>query len=553
MLFNKKSLFFLILALALFLRLFQFGESPSSPYWEEVALGYDAYSISQTARDHHGNFMPSVAFESFGDWKPSLYFYATVPFIKILGLNIFTVRLPTLLASLFIVLGIAVLAKTLFKHFYLKNDEKAADFIFYSSLFLASISPWLLTFSRSAWESTLATALILWGLNFWLFFVIENKSKWAILAVFLLSLSTYAYHSARITAPLLGLGLVLLYLQSYLHKKVKINWRAMFASGLLAILLFSPIAFSLFQKTGQQRISETSIFTDLSIIEKSNELRAAHDNSVWSRIIYHRYLFFAGEVAANFFDHFDFNYLFVSGDDNPRHSIQSFGEFYYLDLLFFVFAGIFFLHKRNKITFFLFFYLFVAILPAAFAKATPHALRTLAALPIFIVFLSFGLWQFLEIFKKARTKSLVLAALIAVYLVFAGLFFYQLIFIYPSKYKAEWQFGYQEMLAKLAAIEDNYDQIYITREQGRPAMYYFFYNRIDPRLIQAFNDEAKKDQGEFLNFDKIEFIDQAKQISPVKKTLVVSSIDFYKNSFASSNAKIISSTQDQIWVLYEVK
>lgn len=549
MLFNKKILFFLIFALALFLRLYHFGESPSSPYWEEVALGYDAHSISETAKDHHGNFMPLVAFESFGDWKPGLYFYSAVPFIKIFGLDVITVRLPTLLASLFIIFGIAVLARTLFKYFYLKNDGKAANFIFYLSLFLASISPWLLTFSRSAWESTLATALILWGLNFWLFFLIESKSKWAILAVFLLSLSTYAYHSARITAPLLGFGLVLLYLQ----RKEKVNWKALFASGLLAILLFSPIAFSLFQKTGQQRISETSIFTDLSVIERSNELRAAHGNSLGSRIIYHRYLFFAGEVITNFFDHFNLNYLFISGDNNPRHSIQSFGEFYYLDLLFFIFAGLFFIYKRRRITFFLFFYLFVAILPAAFAKATPHALRTLAALPVFIVFLSFGVWQFLEMFKKAKLRSFILVSLITTYIIFVGLFFYQLIYIYPNKYREQWQFGYREMYEKLAVIEDNYDQIYVTREQGRPAMYYFFYNKINPRLTQDFNDQAKKDQGEFLNFGKIDFIDQAKQISAVKKTLVVSSMDFYKNSFASRNAKIISSTQDQIWVLYEVK
>jgi len=32
-----------ILGLALFLRLYNFGGNPSSLYWEEVALGYDAY------------------------------------------------------------------------------------------------------------------------------------------------------------------------------------------------------------------------------------------------------------------------------------------------------------------------------------------------------------------------------------------------------------------------------------------------------------------------------------------------------------------------------
>ncbi len=522
---NKRKLSsflipFLIFTLIIFLRFFALSKSPPSPYWEEVALGYDAYSISQTARDHHGNFLPLVAFESFGDYKPSLYFYVAAVSVKIFGLNVFAVRLPTILASIAIIFGIAFLSRLLFRHFYLKGNGQAEEKIFYISLFLATISPWLLTFSRSAWESTLATALILWGVNFWLLFNSNDKLKWAILTVLFLGLSTYTYHSARITAPLLGLFLVIFYL------KKKMNFKALLAAGVVAILVFAPIAKSLFEKSGGQRIAETSILSDVSVIEKSNKLKTTYNNSPISKIIYHRYVLFGEQIVVNFFSHFNFKYLFVSGDINPRHSIQTFGEFYYFDLLFFVFAIIFLLRRKSRATHLLLFYLFVAILPAAFTKATPHALRTLAALPVFIVLLSFGVWQFLEIIHNQKYKNFAMILIIIVYLLFIVAFFYQLIFVYPNNYKNEWQFGYQELMNKISSVKNNYEKVYVSRKQGRPAMYYFFYNQIDPKLVQAANTAAKKDQGEFLSFENIEFIDSKDQIDPNKKSLF---FDFNNN------------------------
>lgn len=538
---TKNKILLSLLFLILFLRFAFLNLSPPSPYWEEVALGYDAYSISQTARDHHGNFLPLTAFESFGDYKPSLYFYAAVPFIKIFGLNVFAVRLPTILASIAIIFGTAILAKSLFKQFYVKNDPKAAKFIYYLTLFLATISPWLLMFSRSAWESTLATALIIWGINFCLFFIFSNKSKWLVLASLLLVFSTYTYHSARVTAPLIGLFLSVYYLITRLFNKQKVNWRALILSIIIVLLTFTPVLRSLFDKTGQQRIAEASIFNDISIIEQSNEAIENHGKTKLNKIIYHRYLFFAKEAGLNFLDHFGFKYLFVSGDNNPRHSLQTFGEFYYLDLILFTFALIFFLKKKSAATGLLFFCIFAAILPASFTKGTPHALRTLAALPIFIVFLSFGFWQFLELFKQDKVKKLVLKISIFAYFCFFTSFFYELIYTYPNKYQKEWQFGYQEMIEKLVKIESNYEKIYITREQGRPAMYYFFYAQVDPRLVQAANQSAKKDQGEFLEFQKIEFIDKIEQIDSNKKALLISSPDFYKDS-----------SDKAIWSFYEI-
>ena len=64
--------------------------------WDEAALGYNAYSISQTLRDEYGQFMPLI-FKSFGDYKPGLYVYLAVPFVTIFGLNEISVRLPSII------------------------------------------------------------------------------------------------------------------------------------------------------------------------------------------------------------------------------------------------------------------------------------------------------------------------------------------------------------------------------------------------------------------------------------------------------------------------
>ena len=67
---------------------------PIAPDWDEVALGYDAYSIMHTGRDEFGTFLP-VALRSFEDYKPALYAYLSIPTVAVFGLTVFAVRLPS--------------------------------------------------------------------------------------------------------------------------------------------------------------------------------------------------------------------------------------------------------------------------------------------------------------------------------------------------------------------------------------------------------------------------------------------------------------------------
>ncbi|MBT3511503.1 MAG: hypothetical protein HN846_00820, partial [Candidatus Pacebacteria bacterium] len=228
-------IFTLIVALGVGLRLYGITEFPPSPYWEEVALGYDAYSILETGKDHHGNSFPVVAFESFGDWKPSLYFYILVPFIKFFGLTTLAIRLPAVLSGISIVIGIGVLIRYLVK-------EKDRDKMQLMAMAITAISPWAIQFSRAGWEVNLATALILWGVVLFTKELESNKNKPIFLfsSIILLSLSMYSYHSARVVAPLLGAGLALIWIQK---KQKRIT--QLIIPTLVALILVSPIIISL--------------------------------------------------------------------------------------------------------------------------------------------------------------------------------------------------------------------------------------------------------------------------------------------------------------------
>src|SRR3989344_2042807 len=81
-----------IVLLAAILRLYRLDSFPALNA-DEAAIGYNAYSLLETGKDEHGDSWP-IHFQSFNDYKPGLYFYIVLPFVKILGLSEWAVRLP---------------------------------------------------------------------------------------------------------------------------------------------------------------------------------------------------------------------------------------------------------------------------------------------------------------------------------------------------------------------------------------------------------------------------------------------------------------------------
>lgn len=152
---KKYRLLIIILILAAVLRFYRLGSYPALNA-DEAAIGYNAYSLIQTGMDEHGHSWP-VHFQSFNDYKPGLYFYLVLPFVKFIGLNEWAVRIPNAIFGVATVLLIYFLVKELFE------SEKTAII---AALFLA-VSPWHLHFSRGVGRLTLPHSLsfLVFGLS----------------------------------------------------------------------------------------------------------------------------------------------------------------------------------------------------------------------------------------------------------------------------------------------------------------------------------------------------------------------------------------------------
>jgi hypothetical protein len=69
--------------------------------------------------------------------------------------------------------------------------------------------------------------------------------------------------------------------------------------------------------------------------------------------------------------------------------------------------------------------------------------------------------------------------------------------------------------------------------------------------VQAANQQAPKDQGEFLQFQNVFFIDNASQIDLDATSVIASSRKFYEDNFATRDFKVLARTKQDIWLIYE--
>lgn len=546
----------LIVLCAFIIRTYQLDQVPPSPYWEEVALGYDAYSILQTGKDHHGNAFPIVAFESFGDYKPTLYFYTIIPFIKLFGLSTLAVRLPSAIAGTLSVLAIGLLTQHLFslqKTTPAKKQAVRSNLAMIVAMLVTTISPWAVQFSRAGWEVNLATCFITWGIWLGLKSWKGNSTRRVLLlmgSAVLFILSMYTYHATRIIAPMLGIAISLPWL-GHLKSHFAATLPKLLGVLGISLVLLTPLLLSLGQKQTSQRFAETSIFSDISVIEKSNELIAEDGNTQLARLVHHRYILFGQEILGNFISHFHPSFLFLAGDANLRHSIQYMGQLYHIEFIFLV-IGVyviwFYKLYRMKEYLFLGFWLVVAILPASITFGSPHALRILPSLAVWMFTITTGVVGVVEFFKNNRMQSFIIAAVTGLYILQFTMFSHYYYRIYPREAAQVWQFGYQQMVSSVQQHMQPNQAVTISREEGRPAMYYWFYSKTNPKLVQNASQTVHKDQSEFLEFENITFSDA---IHSGTRGLIASSDEKYQEIGGELLDTVTDLHGQIVWQIYQ--
>jgi 4-amino-4-deoxy-L-arabinose transferase-like glycosyltransferase len=548
-----------IVAIAIFLRTVGLTYSPPSLYWEEVALGYDAYSLSQTGRDHHGNWWPVVALESFGDWKPAGYVYALLPLVWLFGLSETVVRLPAVLAGVGIVIVVGKIARLVAEES--EQGKRVVDELELIAMALTAVSPWALQFSRAAWEVNVATFLLTFGIwRGWRILTLKSPPfrrllrewLWVVLA---LVAAMYTYHATRLLAPLAGVGLYAWWSLSVKHWR-KEWWLTTAGVGVVGVLLCVPLLLSLGSAQLNQRFAETSRFSDAQLVIEavhSQELSGVNMANSW----FHRYFQYAKSLASGYVSHLRLDFWVLTGDINPRHSVGWLGLLYPFEIIWLLAGLVGLMSKQWKVKAPLLVWMTLGILPAALTVAVPHALRILPILPPIMVLLAIGVQQ-----CKSWTKStfpklafLVWPLLLITYLAAVSGWGWLYFGMYRNTQSQEWQYGYREMVGTVTAWQHTHpdQKVAISREYGRPAMYYWFYTLTDPRRVQAANATAAKDQGEFLEFESIQFARAPGEVKDAQ--LVVGSKEFVEQATGKRSGNVIKEVKnlqgDLVWQVWE--
>ena len=495
----SNYIFLGILILAVMLRFVGLSSNPPSLTWDEASWGYNAYSLGYDLSDEFGKFLPLTYLESFGDFKPPLYAYLDILPVKLFGLTEFAVRFP----SAFFGSLTVFIAYFLVKEIFGQKKEPLALIV----SFLLAISPWHIMLSRAAFEANVATFFVLLGL---LFFLKGVKEKPYLLLLSSLSfmLSMYTFNSPRIVVPILILTLVVAF-----HKKLLFFWKQTTLAVVIGLIFYIPLLLFLRTPQAQLRFAEVNFFSEISTIERINQEIANDGNSSFSKIIHNRRFAFTVEYARHYLDNLTPSFLLIRGDGNPKFSIQDVGQLYLWEIPFLIIGSLLLFRKRTSNWWIVPILIVVGIVPAGFARETPHALRIESGIIGFQIITAIGIIGFYEFIKKKRIYISILGIIIFLNFFY---FIHNYISNYSREFSGEWQYGYKESIEYINGAKDEYKGVYMTEELGRPYIYYLFYSGVKPEEFRK-NSEVYRETLGFVHVRRIDDIYFEKEIGNIDK------------------------------------
>lgn len=484
---KTKLLLLIILVIASILRLWQLGNIPPSPDWDEAAIGYNAYSVLKTGRDEYGTWFP-LSLRSFDDYKPPLYMYLAIPSVALFGLATWAVRLPSALAGILAVLGTFFLVKELIREKFNKLYGLSTLQTFYlpaiSSLLLA-ISPWHIQFSRIAFEANIGVTINIWAV--WAFLKGLQQKRLLGVSALLFGLGLYAYHSERIFVPLLVLLLSWDYRKELLEDK-----RALVIALLVGVFTVLPLLSVFLNPTTITRLRGTSSLADQTgllakSVQKLDEDRVS--GNLMGVAFDNRRIVWAKTLVDGYLSHFSFRWLFVTGD-NPRHHAPDMGLLYLFELPFLLWGMIAVGKQGGKFGNLMFGWLLLAPIAASPTTELPHGIRTLVFLPVFQVFTAVGMLSAISNFKYQisnihskyqKVSILFLVGLSILFLIFNISYYFHMYFVHMNREVSDyWQYGYQQAVEYAQKEGAGYSKVVVSTKLEQPHMFFLYFLKYDP-------------------------------------------------------------------------
>ena len=450
---RQNLILVLILCLALFLRTYRLDYLEL--FGDELDAGYQSYSLSTTGRDYKGNFLPSYI-HSFSEWRAPGLMYAMITFIKIFGLNEWGVRMGPAVFGILSIWGFYLLLLKI-------GITKKVGLL---TVFILSITPWHIQYSRAGFEITLLSSLLMFGL----YFLISKK---VVFSAVLLALCLYVYSSANVLMPLL----VIMTLYFY-----KLNLKQFLRFCLIGFLVSTPILYQLFFGHVGDRFNSLSLLNNKDVIAEVIEYRNNSGNTLVSKVFYNKYVISAKKILFNYSNALGSNFLFNEGDVTFRHSLHQVGNLFWIEMPLIIW-GVVSLIKNKKYFWMIGFILISPIASSLTIGGYNHATR------LFLLVFPLSFFAAYGFEKLNKFKLLVVAILMFEFLRFQ--------YFYWNFYRDQswkwWHTGYKESMRYINENKNKYQKVVMDNTYEPALIRFLFWNKTDSHLVFDFADNKDVD------------------------------------------------------------
>jgi len=446
------------------LRLFDLAGIPSGLNQDEAVSGYDAWSIFETGRDHHGHPVSLTGLESFGDWSSPLLTLLTVPFVGVLGLNIESIRLVPAL------LGIAAIVVCYFLGRELTGNRAIGVF----SSWTLALLPVAVHLSRWAIPPTTVPLLVAATLLAMVWALRHRSGFGLIIAAAVAGLAMSGYPALKVYIPLLALLTVVIYWRSAVAILRVEPGRFLLAIGVGGVIAGPILWLGSRDPGGRARAEQVSALNDPS--------------------------FGMAQLIDAYRSYFSPEFLFLRGDGDGMHLPPGYGALppFLFPLLV---AGLIALLLRvaapqsagdRERSLVLLAATILIPLPGALTLPSPHLLRSAQLIPIAAILSAIGLVAIVRVLWQATNASLQPAGRIGVaVIVAAGILVavvqlsgqYRNYFqVWPDQTATAFQSGGLEAARYAYVHRSEYDMVYVSgMNQGY--VYMLFAGPWDPNQV----------------------------------------------------------------------
>ena len=223
-----RLLLLLILIAGITLRVWDFGGTPGGVNQDGAMAAVDAKALADYGTDRFGTWLPCHLYAWGYGQMSSLMSYLIAPFVKLFGVSVVTMRLPSLLCSI---------AGGVF--FWLFMRDVFGERVGLIAALLVAINPWHLLQSRWALDCNLLPHFFMGGLYFLNRGLMEKK-RFLYISMLFFGLCMYCYGIAIYTIPLFLVAVCAFYMV-----KKRVALRGAVVCALVYLLIAWPFILTM--------------------------------------------------------------------------------------------------------------------------------------------------------------------------------------------------------------------------------------------------------------------------------------------------------------------